>query len=225
MKIASNTLVKNGMPFIIPVIEQVLPFMERCLITISKYSTDGTEQALRNLQGKNDKIILFGERNTSPGLLTIERQKLLGRTREDWILFLDADDFWPTKSLEGMKELINSNTDAFCFNPYQVVDRKLQDGSWWDRWFTKLFKNQMGVHYEDTYPKENLYKYDQILWWKMNPMVIKSELRFFHLANIMKWRFRDNEFEGKYKRFVTRPRPYGEDVSADLDKIFSYVES
>jgi hypothetical protein len=222
--LCSNTIVKNGMPFIIPVLEQVLPFMNRSLVTYSRYCEDTTIKSLINLRRKYpEKLVLFQEQVECPAYLTIELGKLLGRTTEDWVLFLDSDDWWSTDSMKEMLKLLDSDVDAFAFNPYQVIDKEKYDSDWWTYWFTKLFKNGQGVHYEGYYPKENIYKYDQILWWKQNPKMKKSDIKYFHLANIMKWRFRDNEFEGTFKKYIGKSKSYPESAKPEVERIFGYL--
>ena len=103
MTFASHTLVKNGTPFIDLVLRQVIPFANRCLITVSTSSDDGTFQLLDKLESEHpDKIIINFENVDSPGELTQERQALVDETEEDWILFLDDDDYWPTSSLASI---------------------------------------------------------------------------------------------------------------------------
>jgi len=146
----SHTLVRNGMPFIDLVLRQVIPFANRCLVTISDKSTDGTLKVLRQLEKEfPNKVFIDFENVKSPGELTGERQKQVDKTYEDWILFLDDDDYWPKESLKEilLKIEASNEIDAYSVTPYQVIDEHHYDLNWHNKSFTKWFKNQKGINY------------------------------------------------------------------------------
>lgn len=231
LKVCSHTLVRQGMPFIDLVLRQVIPFMNRCLVTISEKSTDGTLDVLMALEKEfPDKIKIDFENVQTPGELTNERQKQVGKTYEDWILFLDDDDYWPTESLEKMIELIEKNhdVDGFSINPYQVIDQRHYDGSWWNKWFSKWFKNQKGINYRGKWPQDMIYLNDQILYWKVNPRIPKvdqfytdfSYPRFFHLSYIKGHSFRSEDWAGKFAHKIGTPIVFPKEEMKHIWKIY-----
>jgi len=220
--VVSHTLVRNGQPFIGLVLRQVQPFVNRSLVTISDKSNDGTLQVLRRLQKEfPNKIYIDFENVQSPGLLTQERQKQVSRSYEDWILFLDDDDFWPEESLEEMMELLDTDCDALANNPYQVVDQHYYDYSWRFKWFTKWFKNQKGIHYRKQWPKDLIYLNDEILYWRnQNKRTIRVKPRYFHLSNIKSSSFRKEKWAKKFENEVGLKKKYPKEVKKHIWRIY-----
>ena len=226
----SHTLVKQGNPFIGLVLRQVIPFMNRCLVTISEKSTDGTLQVLRELEKEfPNKIYISFEKVKEPGLLTLERQKQLEKTAEDWCLFLDDDDYWPTDSIKEMIKWIEKNGDdveGFVSRPYQVVDQHHYDGSWRYKWYMKWFRNQPGLNYRDAWPRDILYLNDTKLYWRFNLRVPRLPPRFFHLSYIKGYSFRDEKWAGHHGEAFWKDSgkrkaiPFPEEVKSDVCKIY-----
>lgn len=213
------------MPFIEPVLRQVEPFMDSMLVTVSEKSTDGTREVLAKLQSEwKGKLVVDTENVKRPGELTKERQKQLDRTpRGAWVLFLDSDDWWPEDSLESIDMFLKPDVDGLSVCPYQVFNEKYHDSSWKNRWFTKWFRNDEGVHYQGDWPRDMIYKGKNILYWRRNDKAPRVAVRFFHLANLMDWRFRDLPEFAEYKGRLGSLIPYDKGWEDDLEKIFSYV--
>lgn len=190
--IASHTLVKHGMPYIEPCLRQVIPYMTRCLITVSCRSKDGTLGILTKLKKEfPDKVFIEFEDVKSPGELTQERQKQVEKTTEDWILFLDDDDFWPTSEMNKMMRKLDEDVDGFSINPFQIIDDKSYDKSWHNKYFLKWFRNQPGLHYERPWPRDMVALNDKLLYWKTNPRAGRIEdVRFLHLSYLKYHSFR-----------------------------------
>ena len=58
LDIATNTIVKNGADFIELCLNQVLPFVSKAIVSVSKDSTDGTISILERMAKENPKIEL-----------------------------------------------------------------------------------------------------------------------------------------------------------------------
>ena len=210
------------MPFIGLVLEQVAPYMDRMLVTVSSKSSDETLGVIKEVQLRYPKIEVAFERTMSPEKLTKERQKMLDKTTEDWVLFLDDDDYWPSKSLESIISILGEDVDAYAVNPVQVVDKYFQDFNWRTKFFTKFFKNQEGVHYRKPWPRDQIYKNDEWLFWKKNTRVRKLGYRFIHLSNLKNHSFRDEAWAKKFKATMPNPRPIPEVFEEDIKKIYEY---
>jgi len=200
MKFCTHTIVKNGMPFIGLVLRQVIPFAHRCLITISTNSTDGTLEVLQNLQKEYpDKVVIDYESVQTVSMLTLERQKQVEKTTEDWILFLDDDDFWPYEALQSVLRALNDKVDALTVHPYQLLNKHEYDGNWNEKWFTKWIRKQSGLHYAKPWPRDLIFVNDRMLYWKKNPLVVKHPARYFHLSYLKDGSFRNEAWANKYK--------------------------
>lgn len=191
--ICSHTIVKNGMPFIDLVLRQVLPMVNKSLITISEKSNDGTLEVVKKIEKDfAPKITVMFENVEDPGDLTKERQKQLEMTSEDWVLFLDDDDYWPSESLAEIHDLMEDHeVDAYAVHPYHLLNQDYYDQSFKNKWFTKFFKNQPGVHYEHPWPRDLIYKGEELLYWKTNPRVPRIPVKYFHLAYLKDYSFRN----------------------------------
>jgi len=221
--ICSHTICKNSQPFIDLVLRQAIPHVNRMFITISEKSTDGTIDVVRKIEKEfKDKVRLDFENVVTPGELTQVRQNQLNHTYEDWVWFLDDDDYWPTKSIEAVIELLNKeeDVDGYSFTPFQMVDQKHYDLSWTDKSFTKFFKYQDGVHYRHPWPRDLIYKGDSVLYWKKNKRVPRVPIRFLHLSNIKDSSFRDEEWADKFKKDYGALMEYPEEIMEEVWKIY-----
>lgn len=223
--ITTNTIVRNGVPFIDPVLRQVEPFVDRMLITVSENSIDGTVNVLNRFKEEfGEKVVLDTENVKDPSELTTVRQRQLDNSIDDsWILFLDADDWWSKESLENMKEWLEWDMDGLAVNPYQVVDHKYYDISWKNKWFTKWFKKQNGVHYRKPWPRDLIFKDNELLYWKVNKRVPRINVRYFHLSNIMNWKFRDESWAKEYESKIGSLIEYPSEEIKNVQQIFKHV--
>lgn len=230
MSICSHTIVKNGQPFIDLVLKQVLPFVDRSIVTVSVKSKDGTKELLEKMAEENPKINIIYENVYRIGDLTYERQLQVGRTTEDWILFLDDDDYWPTKSLEDLVQYLDmvKDIDGLAFNPIQLVDFTSDDESWRYKWFTKVFPNVRGLHYRFPWPKDAIYIDNRWCYWRKNTRVLRCPyMKYFHLCNLKNESFRDTPyFQGSDKL----QRTLGDGIQVegydeDLKKIYEHYKS
>lgn len=188
MRLCSHTIVKNGMPFIIPILEQVAPYIDKYFIALSEFSDDGTIEALQNWNAP--KPVEFMMEGSKPKALTKIRQFQVDRTTQDWILFLDDDDWWIPEKLEHALKIAESGVDAVAVSPYQILDKEHYD-SWWGekKWFTKLFKNE-DINYRGDWPKDMIYKGDKMLYHKTYPYMGKVPYGYFHLSEVKPYSFR-----------------------------------
>lgn len=215
MLITSNTIVKNGMPFIDMAVRNAQPYMNKMFITVSEKSNDGTWKAMKKFQKEFPvKVHLDTENVSDPSELTEIRQRQLDMSDEGWIMFLDADDIWFPEELNQIKNHYikpryqTKELDGLSVSPYQVVTEHYHDDSWRKKSFTKFFRKQKGVHYRHPWPRDLIYKDDELLYWKKNKKVPHIPVRFFHVSNLMKWRFRDEPTFAEYTSRTGALKPY-----------------
>lgn len=220
MKIVSHTLCKNSRPFLVPIINRVIPYVDECLITVSTDSTDGTISDIAGLNSAYpEKIRILIEHD-----LYKERQRQVDLTNADWVLFLDDDDWWTEDGLKEVMWNLDDKTDAFCVQPYQLYDDYTYD---WNfsyknkKFFTKWFRMQKGLEWRGQFPLDNLYLNGKMLYWKTGGNVKRLQTRYFHLSYIKNYSFRnDHPFHAhKFGKKVALP----EDMRKEARKILSYV--
>ena len=156
MNLYSNTIIRNGEPFTKLIFRQTLPFVKKAFVTISEKSDDNTLASLMDLQQEfPNKMEIDTENVKNPGDLTKERQKQLDKVPKGaWVFFLDADDYWPESQLKLVEMFMTKDVDALSVNPFQIVDEERYDKSWQNKWFSKFFRNDEGVHYRHPWPKD-----------------------------------------------------------------------
>lgn len=211
MTIASNTIVKDGMPFIGKVLDQVEPFMHQMIVTLSAKSADGTvEEVHRARERIGDKMTIFWEDVRTPGELTKIRNDQSRRSPTDWILFLDDDDYWPEDQLTSCLEQLDTDPVilAYSVRPYQLIDELTYDYGWRNKWFSKFLRRK-GLQYVRPWPRDlPADKNGQPLYWKTHPLVKNLPYYFYHLSYLKQHSFRKDEWA---KRFVSqdgrRPKP------------------
>lgn len=201
MEVVSHTIVKNGMPFIDLVLRQVLPYMNRSLVTVSEKSEDETLSKLRDLEKEFPKKLFIDFENVkSPGELTDIRQNQLDRTYEDWVLFLDDDDYWPEENIKKVLATLDDELDAISARPYQLDEDYKYDVSWNNKWMTRWFRTQAGLHYARPWPRDILFIFDKMVYWKKNPDNKRiMPHSFFHLSHLKNDSFRDEKWAKEYK--------------------------
>lgn len=197
MKIITNTIIKNGMPFIPYVLRAVEPFVDRMIITVSEKSTDGTAEEVARFALENSKIYMDRENVSNPGELTQIRQHQIELSLgADWIWFLDDDDFWTSDQIKGCIKAMQQagdDIDAFSVNPYQVLDKDHEDARWINKkYFTKFFRN-VDINYQGAWPRDLIYKGDELLYHKSNPRNQVLPYKFWHLAAVKGYSFRKND--------------------------------
>ncbi len=211
LKISSNTIVKNGMPFIGKVLEQVAPYMHQMVITISESSGDGTiEEILKFSERHPGKVLLSFEAVNHPSKLTGVRDMQVQMSTGDWILFLDDDDYWTHEELEKcIAELEKDPTMlAYSVNPYQLIDTGHYDYSWRKRSFSKWIKNVEGLHYVFPWPRDlPADKEGNPLYWKTHPRVKRLPYKFYHLSYLKGGSFRKEGWASEFKLQIGRPIP------------------
>lgn len=207
MTIASNTIVKNGMPFIGKVLSQVAPYMDEMVITMSCESTDGTLEELRKIADLYlGKVKLIFEDVSSPGELTEVRNQQLKVTACEWILFLDDDDFWPQEELEKcLAELgKDQETLAYSVSPYQLIDFSTYDASWKNKSFSKFLRRE-GLQYIRPWPRDLPADAEgKPLYWKTHSKVKTLPYRFYHLSYLKSSSFREEEWAKAFRQKIGR---------------------
>lgn len=83
------------------------------IIVVDDFSIDNTIQLLKSKKSKKLKIIRNSKNFGGPG---VGRNKGLEEANGDWIIFLDADDFWKKDALKVFYNNISRYTDVNIFS-------------------------------------------------------------------------------------------------------------
>jgi glycosyltransferase involved in cell wall biosynthesis len=226
MKLTSNTLIKNGMPFVDLVLRSAEPFMDEMIITVSRKSTDESLKVVEKFaKDFPEKVFVDFEDVKEPKELTQVRQNQLDKSTGDWILFLDSDDYWPKDRLSYVISCLNNGYDGLSVSPFQVIDKEHYERQWTHMGFTKFFRKQPGVHYEGNFPRDLIYKDEKMLYWKTNERVPMIPCMFYHLSHLKNYSFRNepwakNEFEQKVGALLS----FDEINKEDVENIFKCIE-
>lgn len=208
MTITSNTLVKNGMPFIGKVLKQVAPYMDEMIITISKKSNDGTAKEIEEfLKDYMDKVTILWEDVKTKGELTRIENDMVKISTSDWILFLSDDDYWPEDQLKLCLEELDKDENilAYSVNPYQLIDFEHYDYSWRNKSFSKFLRRK-GLKFIKLWPLEVPADMDnKRLYWKTNKQVKRLPYKFYHLSYLKDYTFRDEEWASKFRQTLGKP--------------------
>lgn len=204
MTITSNTLVRNGMPFIGKVLRQVAPFMDEMVICISKSSNDGTkEEIMKVMAPYQGKIVWMTEDVKNKGDLTEVENDMVRKSTSDWVLFLSDDDYWPQDQLRlCLSELKKDPTIlAYSVAPYQLIDLGHYDPTWDKKSFSKFLRNEE-LNFKGPWPKDMPFSGNTSLYHGHSPQVVKKlSYRFYHLSYMKETSFRKEEWVPERWRF------------------------
>ncbi|MAF85421.1 MAG: glycosyl transferase family 2 [Dehalococcoidales bacterium] len=91
------------------------------LIIINNYSTDNTESVVKSYDDK--RIRYFKNRNN--GLVSVNRNYGIQKSRGEYTAFLDDDDLWLPEKLEKQVKLLDSNKElGLVYSGSHVIDNK-----------------------------------------------------------------------------------------------------
>ena len=97
------------------VIHQTYPNLE--VIVVDNYSTDGTDDILSDFSDHRISIIKVN----NGGSIAMSRNKILDKSRGEWIAFLDSDDWWKEDKLEKCAHNFQPRIDLI-YHDLIVVD-------------------------------------------------------------------------------------------------------
>ena len=208
MTITSNTLVKNGMPFIGKVLRQVAPYMDEMIIAISRKSDDGTIKEINEaLKDHMDKVTIIWEDVSKPAELTEVENEMVKISKSEWILFLSDDDYWPVDQLSLCLDELDKDDNilAYSVNPYQLIDFEHYDYSWRNKSFSKFLRRK-GLRFIKNWPRELAAdENNKALYWRKHPQVKCLPYKFYHLSYIKNHSFRTEDWATSFKQTLGNP--------------------
>jgi len=116
-----NCLVKNEQQWVWYALNSVLPFVDKVLVWDSG-STDKTAAIIKTIKSKKIDFKQIGA--VSKKEYGKIRQRMLDKTKSDWVWIVDGDEIWPEKpALQLIKEVKKAPSfiDSFCVRPINFV--------------------------------------------------------------------------------------------------------
>lgn len=162
-------------PALDSVVYQTLRDIE--IICIDDGSTDRSLEILKEYQKNDDRVRIVTEANAGPGLA---RNNGLGRTRGEYVAFLDADDFYEPNFLEALYEMaLRDNLDIAIagydiYNSQRAIFTKMEEAE-----HVEIFEGG-AVTSKNQRPNEILASTTGSAWNKMfrRSFIIDKELKF-----------------------------------------------
>lgn len=104
IKVSIVMPIYNASDYLRPAIETVLSqtLTEIELICVDDGSTDNSLEIIKGYQADDDRVRIVTENNAGP---SVARNKGLARARGQYVMFLDADDFYDSKLLEKLYDI------------------------------------------------------------------------------------------------------------------------
>lgn len=213
MKICAQTLVKNEDRFLWFAAKSVIDHVDRLML----WDTGSSDQTLVicELLAKQypHKIEFEKHQVQNPNDVTLLRQQMLDRTKEDWALILDGDEVWWRDSIKVLVSKIQTDGDTLdsIVNPYvnlvgdiyhyqpNNLGKYKIDGRVGFLTIRAFRTTIPGLHVKNTYPLEGYYDKNNVLLQELDPKrriyMDYPFLHFTHLSRSSKVKNKKNKFE------------------------------
>ncbi len=192
--ITTNTICKNSADFIEPVLKQVLPYVEKAIVSVDRASTDGKIGILERMAKEYHKIDLdyYEVKNPLKDLVE-QKNRQIQKSKSEWIWTLDDDDFYPIEQVKNIiKFLEGAKADAYLIKCWFPVDKEHYyppKGNWNER----FFRNVPGLEWENNFLHETINK---------PKMRIETKIAYFIHLSYLKTRSWRREWNKKlYPRY------------------------
>lgn len=190
VKICSHTIAKNSEDFIIRCLTQILPFVDKALVSIDNASTDSTFQLVSELSKENKKVEILRYNADNPFVdLVKERNRQIELTSEDWFWIIDDDEYYLTEEAERIIRRINNDFDAYSVKFWYLADSENYYPRRGKRTI-RFYKKKEKMKWEDIFSKE------KILVDSCNNL----ENSYIHLSYLKKYSWRESFAEEKFWR-------------------------
>lgn len=189
--LTSNTIVKNGMPFIGLALKRALPYVDQMIVTISKKADKRTIEEVRGVAESDKKVEIYWEDVKDRSELTQVEQEQLENSKGDWIWTLEDDDIFPDEDLEKCMSHFGEDIDGISLGHFQVIDNQHYDSNRDEKSLTKFFKRK-DAYWAIPFPRNMQFnKKSGVLYWKKNKRVKVVPYKYFHLVLLKEHSFRN----------------------------------
>ena len=123
VKVSVIVPIYNASNYIRPALDSVIDqtFRDIEIICVDDGSTDRSLDILKEYQKKDSRVRIITETNAGPALA---RNNGLRRARADYVMFLDADDFYELTFIEKLYKLATENDLDIAIAEYDIYNSK-----------------------------------------------------------------------------------------------------
>ena len=142
------------------------------IICINDGSTDNTLKILKKFETKDERIIIFNQNNSGPG---IARNVGMNKSKGEYLMFLDSDDIFKKTMLEELYIKIKENdADVVICNSQNFENKK-----WWKKYYEKNYFINDNIIKQKTFSSLDIKKdfFNLFIWWPWDKIFKKKYIK------------------------------------------------
>jgi glycosyltransferase involved in cell wall biosynthesis len=130
------------------------------IICINDGSNDDTLKILKKFEAKDERIIIFNQNNSGPG---IARNVGMKKSKGEYLMFLDSDDIFKKTMLEELYIKIKENESDVVICNSQNFEKK----KWWKKFYEKNYLINDNIIKQKTFSSLDIEKdfFNLFIWW------------------------------------------------------------
>ena len=130
------------------------------IICINDGSNDDTLKILKKFEAKDERIIIFNQNNSGPG---IARNVGMKKSKGEYLMFLDSDDIFKKTMLEELYIKIKENDSDVVICNSQNFEKK----KWWKKFYEKNYLINDNIIKQKTFSSLDIEKdfFNLFIWW------------------------------------------------------------
>ena len=130
------------------------------IICINDGSNDDTLKILKKFEAKDERIIIFNQNNSGPG---IARNVGMKKSKGEYLIFLDSDDIFKKTMLEELYIKIKENDSDVVICNSQNFEKK----KWWKKFYEKNYLINDNIIKQKTFSSLDIEKdfFNLFIWW------------------------------------------------------------
>jgi len=130
------------------------------IICVNDGSNDDTLKILKKFEAKDERIIIFNQNNSGPG---IARNIGMKKSKGEYLIFLDSDDIFKKTMLEELYIKIKENDSDVVICNSQNFEKK----KWWKKFYEKNYLINDNIIKQKTFSSLDIEKdfFNLFIWW------------------------------------------------------------
>ena len=130
------------------------------IICINDGSNDDTLKILKKFEAKDERIKIFNQNNSGPG---IARNVGMKKSKGEYLMFLDSDDIFKKTMLEELYIKIKENDSDVVICNSQNFEKK----KWWKKFYEKNYLINDNIIKQKTFSSLDIEKdfFNLFIWW------------------------------------------------------------
>ena len=130
------------------------------IICVNDGSNDDTLKILKKFEAKDERIIIFNQNNSGPG---IARNIGMKKSKGEYLIFLDSDDIFKKTMLEELYIKIKENDSDVVICNSQNFEKK----KWWKKFYEKNYLINNNIIKQKTFTSLDIEKdfFNLFIWW------------------------------------------------------------